>query len=292
MTRESHPRYGKGRSAPHAPAAGEKGKKEHSSRAGGRAPPGNLAGCTIIITRPVGTGASLSQKVHTLGGIPLLLPGHSLRGASDPQHARTQWLQAQHDDVLIFSSPAAVRYAMALAPLKKAHRAVIAVGKATARALQRHGVDAQVPAARQDSEGVLALPPLQRSGGMRVALVGAAGGRGLMQQRLAERGASLREVHVYQRAASRLTRRHREAVQQLPAAACILLSSAEALQNLRSQLPATAWERLCQATAVVSSERIGEAAQAAGFLRVHRAASANQADLLAAACDLHSRPSH
>lgn len=250
-----------------------------------------LVGCTVIITRPAGTGTVLANKVRALGGAPLLLPGLSLRAAPDPQHARTQWLQAQHDDVLIFTSPAAVRYALALAPMQKAHGAVIAVGRTTARALQRHGINAQVPASRQDSEGVLALPPLQHPRGKRVALVGAPGGRGLMQQQMAERGATLREVHVYRRAASRLTRHHHQAVQQVPAVSCVLLSSAQALQNLQGQLPATAWARLCQAIAVVSSERIEAAARAAGFLRIHRAASANQADLLSATCQaIHAHP--
>jgi uroporphyrinogen-III synthase len=110
-----------------------------------------------------------------------------------------------------------------------------------------------------------------------------------MQQQLVQRGAVLREVHVYRRAASRLSRQHQQAVQQLPAAACVLLSSAEALQNLHGQLSPPAWARLCRVTAVVSSDRIGEAARAAGFARIHRAASANQADLLVGACDSYSR---
>lgn len=249
----------------------------------------DLTGCTIVITRPAGTGTPLAKKVSALGGTPLLLPGLSLRGVADVQRARTQWREAQTDDVLIFTSPAAVRYALALAPLNKAHGQIIAVGQGTARALQRHGIAAQVPASRQDSDGMLALSPLQHPEGRRVALVTAPGGRGLMQQQLTERGAILREVHVYQRTAPRLTRRHAEAVLQLPATACVLISSIEALQNLKQQLPVMAWERLCRVTAVVSSERIGAAVRAAGFMRTHRASSANQADLLAGACEVCSR---
>lgn len=249
----------------------------------------DLTGCTVVITRPAGTGTPLAKKVSALGGTPLLLPGLSLRGISDMQHARTQWREAQADDVLIFTSPAAVRYALALAPLNQAHGEIIAVGRGTARALQRHGITAQVPASRQDSEGMLGLPSLHHPKDRRVALITAPGGRGLMQRQLTERGAIVHEVHVYQRTAPRLTRRHGEAVLQLPAAACVLISSSEALQNLKQQLPVMAWERLCQATAVVSSERIEAAARADGFARIHRASSANQADLLAGACEVCSR---
>ncbi|HTC28873.1 hypothetical protein [Dyella sp.] len=34
----------------------------------------SLAGCTVVITRPAGTGSSLARRVRTLGGTPLLLP--------------------------------------------------------------------------------------------------------------------------------------------------------------------------------------------------------------------------
>ncbi|GGA48207.1 uroporphyrinogen-III synthase [Dyella nitratireducens] len=292
MTRTSRTGHGKSRPAAQPFPRGKRAKQECSTKREEGVGSRQLAGCTIIITRPAGTGAALAKKVRALGGIPLLLPGLSLRGASDSLYARTQWRESQHDDVLIFSSPAAVRYALALAPFNRTHGTVIAVGQATARALQRHGITAQVPASRQDSEGVLVLPPLQQPRGKRVALVGAPGGRGLMQQQLAEHGAVLREVHVYRRAASRLTRRHQEAVQQLSVSACVLLSSAEALQNLKEQLPADAWAKLSNATAIVSSERIGEVAKAAGFLRIYRAASANQADLLAGVCEICSHPSH
>lgn len=251
-----------------------------------------LSNCTVVITRPAGTGSALAKMVRALGGIPLLLPGLSLRAVSDQQHAKQQWHEAQRDDVLIFTSPAAVRYARALAPSDHTHGSIVAVGRSTAQALQRHGIAAQVPASRQDSEGVLALSSLQHLQSRRVALITAPGGRGLLQQQLAERGAIVREVHVYQRSASRLNRRHVQAVQQLTPDACVLISSAEALQNLREQLPAAAWKQLCEATAIVSSERIETAAHAAGFLRIHRAASAIQADLLAAACEVCSQACH
>ena len=252
----------------------------------------DLAGCTVVITRPAGTGTTLAKKARALGGVPLLLPGLSLRAAPDTQQVRVQWRDAQRDDVLIFTSPAAVRYASALAPLGRTHGAVIAVGQGTARAMQRLGVAAEMPASRQDSEGVLALPSLQQLRGRRIAMITAPGGRGLMPQQLAERGAVLRHVYVYQRAAARLTRRHVEAVQQLSADTCVLFSSAEAIENLRAQLPPSAWQNLCKATAIVSSERIAQAAQQAGCLRLYRAASAAQADLLAAACQAHSRQHH
>ena len=77
-----------------------------------------------------------------------------------------------------------------------------------------------------------------------------------------------------------MRRAHLDAVAGLPRSARVLLSSAEALENLRAQLPAPAWARLCAATAIASSDRLAQAAQAAGFVRVRIAASALAADLL------------
>jgi len=243
--------------------------------------PAPLAGRVVVITRPAGTAAPLSRRVRTLGGEPLSLPGLSLRGADDARAAATGLRAALRDDVLVFTSPAAVRFAAKLAPLRT-RATVLAVGQGTARALRRHGIDAIAPS-RQDSEGLLAHPSLRELRGRRVALIGAPGGRGLLREQFAARGAELRELHVYRRVAPRLLRRHVDAVAALPKSARVLLSSAEALDNLRALLPPPAWARLCAATAIASSERLAAVARAAGFVRVRIARSAMAADLLAAA---------
>lgn len=246
-----------------------------------RSPVSSLQGRVVVITRPAGTGAGLARRVRALGGRPLLLPGLSLH-AVDDEATRAALAQALRAPAVIFTSPAAVRFAAALASIP-ADCTAIGVGQGTARALRRAGViDPQSPA-RQDSEGVLALPALQSPAGQGVALVGAAGGRGLLRDTLLARGARLDEVHVYARCAPRLDRRHAEAVRALPADARVLLSSAEALDHLARRLPPEAWAALRRAVAVVSSERLAGAARAAGFERIVRARSAGAADLLAAA---------
>ena len=236
----------------------------------------------VVITRPAGTATALARRVRALGGVPLLLPGLALRAAADEAVARACLRAAMGDELLIFTSPAAVRHAAALTPLRT-KATVLAVGQGTARALRRFGIDAPLAPSRQDSEGLLAHAALQDLKGRRVALIGAPGGRGVLREQLAARGAQLREVHVYWRVPARLDRRHIDALLQLPGSACVLLSSAEALQNLQQLLPSPAWARLRAATAVVSSERLAVAARAAGFVRIVPAGSALSADMLDAA---------
>lgn len=241
-----------------------------------------LCGRVVVITRPVGTAAALARRVRGLGGVPFLLPGLTLRGAADETAARKGLQAALRGDVLVFTSPAAVRFAAALVPLQTTVT-VLAVGQGTARALRRHGVSMPLTPPRQDSEGLLEHPALQDLRGRCVGLIGAAGGRGLLRERITARGARLHELHVYQRVAPRLDRRHVDALLQLPPSAQVLLSSAEALHNLHRLLPAGAWARLCAATAVVSSERLATVACDSGFSRIVLATSALSADLLGAA---------
>jgi uroporphyrinogen-III synthase len=240
-----------------------------------------LHGRVVVVTRPAGTGSPLARRVRRMGGEPVLLPGLSLRAMDGPDVAAA--LRASlGDELLVFTSPAAVRFAARLTPL--ATRAtVLAVGKGTARALGRHGIGAIAPAGSQDSEGLLAHPALADLHGRHVALIGAPGGRGVLRSELAARGARLREVHVYRRGTPRWQRRQLDAAMQLPAEARVLLSSAEALDNLKQGLPAEVFAHLRRAVAVVSSERLAEAARLAGFRRIVVADSALSDNLLAAA---------
>lgn len=241
-------------------------------------------GRSVVITRPAGTAADLVRRVRARGGVPVLLPGMRLCRADDEGAARNALHAALGDDLIIFTSPAAVRHAAMLAPLRTA-AIVLAVGQATARALSRRGVATVLAPERQDSEGLLIHAAVQQLDQCRVALIGAPGGRGLLRTQLTARGARLREVHVYRRAPPRLDRRHLDPIRTLPASALVLWSSVEALTCLHQQLSSSTWATLCAATAVVSSERLAVAASAAGFGRIVRAASALSADLLqAAAC--------
>lgn len=248
--------------------------------------PATLAGATVIVTRPSATAATLKRRIAALGGTALGLPGVGLCAAEDSGNARAALNDASKAELAVFISPAAVRYAFALLPsLRFARTArVCAVGAGTARALQRRGVRRVLwPAQRQDSEGLLALAEFARLRGRRVALIGAPGGRDLLPTTLRARGALVQSIHVYKRAAPRLTRRHFAALEQAAAPLLTLLSSAEALGNLRARLPAALFARLTAGDAIVSSLRLAQAARSAGFLRTHVAVSATTADMLAGA---------
>jgi uroporphyrinogen-III synthase len=140
-----------------------------------------FSGIRVAITRPAGTGAAWARRVRELGGTPLLLPGASLRPASGTLVACRTLRAALACDVAIFTSPAAVRFAQRLGlPGTRAH--ILAPGAGTLRALARAGFAHAEAPAREDSEGILELPVLQHIGGRRIGIIGAAGGRGLLDR--------------------------------------------------------------------------------------------------------------
>lgn len=239
-----------------------------------------LAGTRIAITRPVGTGGALARRVRIAGGLPLTLPGTSLHAAKEAKAAPAALRAALACNIAIFTSPAAVRFARAFGALRS-RGIVLAPGLGTRQALRRNGVAKAHAPTREDSEGLLALPALRDVRGQRVGIVGAAGGRGLLDRELAARGATIVHAHVYQRLPARLDRRHANALQRDPRKPLyVLLSSAEALANILDGLPDAARRQLLAGTAITSSERLAAAARKAGFPRVLRAASAHATAML------------
>ena len=245
--------------------------------------PRPLAGVRVAVTRPAGTGAALSRHIRELGGIPLLLPGSSLREPLDPAAARKALRNALACDVAIFTSPAAVRFAGRLGPLRS-HARVLAPGAGTLRALRRRAEfpDAEAPS-REDSEGLLALTTLQGVRGLRIGIIGATGGRGLLDRELAERGATVVHAHVHRRLPARLDRRHADALRHATHQPLyVLLSSVEALANILARLPRDAQRALLGGIAVASSARLAGTARDAGFARVLRSDSARAQAMLEA----------
>ncbi len=246
-------------------------------------PPRPLEAATVVLTRPAGEAASLAAAVRRRGGRAIALATTRLLPRPRDDVLRAAVAAARGCEVVVFVSAPAVRHALAAGLAPADVRSAVAVGKATARSLAAAGIRAITPEGRFDSEGVLALPVLARA--RRVAVVGAPGGRGLIDASLRARGVEVVDVHVYARA----PHAPRPAVlAQLDAAAdpvLVLLSSSATLTSLAATLAGPRWQRLARATWVVASARIADAARAAGIARIVVARSALTADLLAAASE-------
>lgn len=159
----------------------------------------------VLVTRPAGQAQALGDGLRATGFTPLYLPTLAIESA-DPAIAVAALRAALPCDLAIFISANAVQHALpviAAAGGLPAGCPVAAVGPASARALQAAGfADALTPDARFDSEGLLALPQLNQAAGQRVVIFRGQGGRTLLADTLATRGADVRAVACYRRVAA------------------------------------------------------------------------------------------
>jgi uroporphyrinogen-III synthase len=175
--------------------------------------------------------------------------------------------KALHCDILIFTSPAAVRFAASSSVFSiKEKTLCFAPGPGTAAALKKAGVGSiHIPDNGHDSNALLALPNLQKLSGKSVGLITAPGGRGMLEPILRERGAELHIAYVYERKAVRLSNKQKACLRKISAPFAVLCSSHEVFQALWQALDADLQNKLRQGFWVVSSTRLQSLLAEAGI---------------------------
>lgn len=236
----------------------------------------------VISLRPQGGHAALRRAARRHGAGLLALSPWRIQTRDDPA-TRQALRDALACPRVLFTSPAAVAAAQALQPLRALpEQRWLAVGAGTAAALRRAGVPASAPR-RMDSEGLLAMPALQDVAGADIGFVTAPDGRNLLLPTLQAREARVHRAEVYRREPVALPPRALAALAALDRPACLLLSSAGALEQVLAQLPPAAAERFRDAGVVAASARLVEAARAAGFRTVVQAEGPRPAQLMKSA---------
>ncbi len=235
----------------------------------------------VVVTRPVGAAGALPRRLSAAGFTPVLLPSLTLAVAPDADLVRDRLAALRDCHAVIAVSASAVRFALRIAPQLRLPAAVrgYAVGAGSARALRSICAGPVEWPPQATSEDLLRLASLSNVRGRRVAILAAPGGRTVMAETLRERGAEVEVIHVYRRHPARWDRRHRQRLQQLDRP-WVLLTSAEALNKLLL-LAGPEKVRLLRGCAVVSSARLQQIAQEAGFARVQRASGPADDALLA-----------
>jgi uroporphyrinogen-III synthase len=248
-----------------------------------KAEPMPLAGCYVISLRPVGGHAAMRRAAAACGARVLALSPWRIEAQGDAA-TRQALRDALAADIVVATSPAAVRAAATLSSLRKRRgQRWCAVGAGTAAALRRAGVDEVVAPTRMDSEGLLALDALHDVRGRRIGLLTAPGGRELIAPTLRRRGAKLLRADVYRRIGIEPASVALAKLRALPATPWLALGSGEALRLALARLPADLAAKLRGANVAAASERLAQAAREAGFRgRIVVAASARPRDLVAA----------
>jgi uroporphyrinogen-III synthase len=195
------------------------------------------------------------RLIEQAGGVAHLLPAIEIEDVPPPAA-----LGRLHEfDLAIFVSPTAVAKAM---PHVRALPRAAAVGAGTRRELEKLGVTGVIaPASGADSESLLAVPEMQNVMGKRVAILRGDGGRALLGETLAARGARVEHLTCYRRLPPKAPARPWKKGEL----AAVTVSSGQGLANLFQVLD----PQLLRSTPLfVPHPRIAEQARAAAASEV------------------------
>lgn len=225
----------------------------------------------VLVTRPEKQAENLCFLLEQMGAIPVKMPVLEIVPLESDARIREVLTGIQAYQWLIFVSANAVNFVLDanngkipdLQDIK-----VIAIGKATANALQNVGIAADlVPKQGFNSEAVLALPELQHIKGVCFLIIRGLGGRELLRETLIKRGARVDYLEVYQRIKPKVDTSPVEKLLYKQDLGAIIVTSVEALNNLLKIL-GTKKLQLFSIPLVVISERIGKIAAELGFQEI------------------------
>ena len=247
----------------------------------------------VLLTRPDGENEVLATLLRAAGppvGEVCSRPMLRLSDLSGPDSARVKSIAMNLDqyDKIIFVSKSSVRFGLPVLascwPQWPVTLEWLAVGPGTARALEPFGINAGYPEP-PGSEGLLRLlhPSTTQPIDQRILIARGKGGRELLFDELARRGARVEYWEVYHRS----TVIHDDLQQLIRAGqhCVVVLTSVEILTNFVQQ--AGALVRRC--IAVVSSDRVAIQAIAYPFIEVVIAGEASHQSLYDAIIRIGSR---
>jgi uncharacterized protein HemX/uroporphyrinogen-III synthase len=215
-----------------------------------------LQGLGIVVTRPSGQAERLASLVSAAGGRPFLFPAIEIERLPERPLPRIEEF-----DLAVFVSPTAAE--CAFERIKRAGVAVAALGSGTRRALEALGArEVLAPENGADSEALLALPELHEVAGKRILIVRGEGGRELLADTLAARGARTEYLECYRRVLP-----HADTAPLIEAwdrgeIDAVTVSSSASLDNLIALLGVP---RLAAKPIFVNHARVAERAREAGI---------------------------
>lgn len=159
-----------------------------------------------MITKPVGPSGQrdvLASAIEREGGEVVLFPAMKIVPLAISVPLSQLKEEVAGADIMIFCSPNAVNYLAISLPslLSSMPHTLIAIGAATSACLQAAGFQQIITDPQMRTEGVLLLPQLDQEhvSNQRVIIVRGKGGRPLLGDELARRGARVSYLEVYER---------------------------------------------------------------------------------------------
>lgn len=243
---------------------------------------------SILVTRPSPQGEELVSRLRALGREAWSFPLIEFSPGSELAALGSRLAALGEGDLLFALSQHAVAFANARLAREKLNwppaPAYFSIGRTTALALhQASGAEVRYPLDREISEVLLKLPELQNIAGKKALILRGNGGRELLGESLAARGAEVTFCECYQR-----RQRHYDGAEeamrwQNRGVTALVVTSGEMLQQLWSLTPQ--WYRdswLLGCDLLVVSERLAQLARELGWRKIRVADGADNDALLRA----------
>jgi uroporphyrinogen-III synthase len=219
----------------------------------------------VLVTRPAEQAEALCSLIEQAGGVAVRLPLLAAAPVANPAAAAAHLDAARDDDIWIFTSANAVRFAAAL-DSGRWPRTLAAAGKATAAALREAGRSAVfAPAAGDGTPGLLADPAFAAVRGRPMLIVTGESSLPDLAAGLRNRGALVEQLAVYRRVP--VGQPQAAVAAALDRCDAAIVTSAEVLAQLWSQTPAASRPRLLRLQLALPSPRVVEEARKFGFER-------------------------
>lgn len=228
-----------------------------------------LRGFGIVVTRPLQQAQNLKQAIEQQGGKAILFPVLEIVEAEDlaPIHALIDRLD--QFDIGIFISPTAVDKAMNLIRARRelpVSMLKACIGRASLRELRACGVaDALAPSAQFDSEHLLAMPEFADVAGKNIVIFRGDGGRELLGDELAKRGALVEYAECYRRVRPNVNASALLYGWARGEISAVIITSAEGMHNLFDLVGKLGQRWLKKTPLFVPHERIADTARALGL---------------------------
>ncbi|MEJ2630253.1 MAG: uroporphyrinogen-III synthase [Acidihalobacter sp.] len=227
-----------------------------------------LAGLGAVITRPEHQAEALCERITAAGGRAIRFPVLEILDPTDSQALVEIIDRLEQFDLAVFISPNAVNKAMNLILARRSWPSgleVAAIGAKSAKELERYGLAVDLrPGRRFDSEALLAEPALANMHGKRVVIFRGDGGREMLGDTLARRGAEVAYGNAYRRGRPKTDTGTLFYHWSRGEIDVVLVTSTDGLRNLFDMVGKLGQMWLRKTPLIVGSERIAEAARELG----------------------------
>lgn len=224
-----------------------------------------LRGRGIVVTRPARQAALLAELIRSHGGRAILFPVIDIRDVEDASGLNAVIDGLDSYDLAIFVSPNAVDKGFEAIRARRTwppRTKVAAIGRGSARALRKLGVGPVIaPHIGADSESLLAVPELAEIAGQRIVIFRGVGGRELLRDTLATRGAHVDYAECYHRMKPRSDMSTLSRAWSAREIDALVVTSSEGLRNLCELLAPAEREALERTPIFVPHRRIAETAR-------------------------------